>query len=87
MSCGRPLPPRPGPGVRYPRADQLMDVPPEQVPWVAPPVGPEHAAELLRQALVADVQRSALELTVASVRLAAHTARRATRRRSPWLPR
>lgn len=77
---------------RYPRADELVDVRPDQVPWVLPPVGADHASELLRQALVADVQRAALdagraagELTVASARLAMHTLRRSGRRKPPWL--
>lgn len=81
---------------RWPRADHLVDVPPEQVPWAHPPhPGSEHAAELLRQALVADalgaavdMGRAAGRLTVASARLAAHTASRLQRRgaRPPWPP-
>ena len=87
---GRTPSPRPGPG-RYPRADELLDVPPHQVPWVAPPVGADHATELLRQALVADAQLAALDtardlgrLTVASARLAMLAAQRAGRRRPSW---
>lgn len=81
-----------GPDGRWPRCEQLVDIPPHQVRWVAPPVGSEHAAELLRQALVADTVLAAVDtardlgrLTVASARLAMHTAQRAGRRRPPWL--
>lgn len=91
---GRSWPPAPAvvAGARYPRAAELVDVPTHEVPWVAPPVGSDHATELLRQALVADVQRAALdagraagELTVASARLAMLAAQRVRRRKPPWL--
>lgn len=92
VSPSRPHAPIPA---RFPRADELLDVAPHEVPWVAPPVGTDHAAELLHQALVADAQRAALdtargirglgELTVASARLAVLTAQRAGRRKPPWL--
>lgn len=76
----------------WPRADTLADVPPDEVPWAHPPhPGSDHAAELLRQALVADalgaavdIGRAAGRLTVASARLAAHAAHRAGRRRRPF---